>query len=240
MYTPTLKVTNSMSIKSGENPNDKVSKESEASVITGMSEQDKATLKKIDGVPNKTLQACGEKEATGMEAYRLQQGEHGGSNVFFNRDGKDCRYSLTDGVHGSMYLALAPDTAMKEVFQNKKGLKESDLDDYFMGTVVLEKDVDVLQMTTLLKKSHLTLHDVTTATREVTQALAKKVHAAGFDGMMFPSNVTGEQCLVLWHDKPSGDGLVTTKSQKSLSEFKLNGRDAADVLVFDLNIPVEE
>lgn len=228
-----------MSIKSGENPNSEVKKESEASVITVMNEQDKATLGKIELLENGTIQACGEKFIAGMETYRLQPGKHGGSNVFFNRDGKDCRYSLTDGVNGSMYLALAPDTAMKEVFQNKKGLKESDLDDYFMGTVVLEKEFNVLQVNKLLKKSSLTLHDVTTATREVTHSLAKKVHSAGLDGMMFPSNVTGEPCLVLWHDKPSGDGVATTKKQTSLSKFKLKGKDAADVLVFELGIPVE-
>ncbi len=229
-----------MSIKSGENPNGEVKKESEASVITAMNEQDKATLGKIEPLQNGTLQACGEKFIAGMETYRLQLGKHGGSNVFFNRDGKDCRYSLTDGVNGSMYLALAPDTAMKEVFQNKKGLKESDLDDYFMGTVVLEKEYKVLRLTELLKKSSLTLHDVTTATREVTHSLAKKVHSAGFDGIIFPSNVTGESCLVLWHDEPSGIGAAKTKNQTSLSNFKLKGKDAVDVLVFELGIPVEE
>ena len=33
-----------------------------------------------------------------LSASRLQFGCHGGSNVFFNRNGEDCRYSLIDGI----------------------------------------------------------------------------------------------------------------------------------------------
>ena len=89
-----------------------------------------------------------------------------------------------------MYVAKTPDTAMKEVFQHKTGLRESDLDNYIMGTVVIEKDIRVLQVSKLIKCSDLRLNDVTTSTRAVTHQLAEKVHSAGFDGMEFPSNVT--------------------------------------------------
>ena len=229
-----------MSIKSGENPNGEVKQTSEASVSSGMNEQDKTALEKIGQLQDDMFQQCGEIVAAGTETYRLQPGDHGGSNVFFNRNGKDYRFSLTDGENGLMYLARAPDTAMKEVFQNKTGLKESDLDNYFMGTVIIERDVKVLQVTTLIKKSGVTLHDLTTATRDVTRLLAKKVHSAGFDGMEFLSNVTGESCLVLWHGEPSGAGLATTRDQTRLSEFKHGGQEAADILVYRLGIPVEE
>lgn len=77
--------------------------------------------------------------------FRLQLGSHGGRSVFFNRNGEDCRYSFNDGVSGSMCVARTPDTVMKEVFQHKKGLRESDLNNYMMGTVVIEKDIRVLQ-----------------------------------------------------------------------------------------------
>ncbi|MBE8614811.1 RES domain-containing protein [Morganella morganii] len=129
---------------------------------------------------------------------------------------------------------------MKEVFQHKKGLRESDLNNYMMGTVVIEKDIRVLQVSKLIKSSDLTLHDVTTATRAVTHHLAEKVHSAGFGGMEFPSNVTGDPCLVLWHDNPAGTGLATTRSQTSLSQFEYQGKEAADILVYELGIPVEE
>ena len=49
-----------------------------------------------------------------------------------------------------MYVAKTPDTAMKEVFQHKTGLRESDLDNYIMGTVVIEKDIRVLQVSKLI------------------------------------------------------------------------------------------
>ncbi|MCV5675986.1 RES domain-containing protein, partial [Escherichia coli] len=64
---------------------------------------------------------------------------------------------------------------MKEVFQHKKGLRESDLDNYIMGKVIIEKDIRVLQVSKLIKSSDLTLHELTTATRAVTQLLAEKV-----------------------------------------------------------------
>ncbi|MGE9805459.1 RES domain-containing protein, partial [Escherichia coli] len=92
------------------------------------------------------FQHCEMTETAGTELFRLQVGSHGGSSVFFNRNGTDCRYSLNDGVNGSMYLARTPDTAMKEVFQHKKGLRESDLDNYIMGKVIIEKDIRVLQV----------------------------------------------------------------------------------------------
>ena len=81
---------------------------------------------------------------------------------------------------------------------------------------------------------------MTTSNRAVTQYLAKKVHSAGFDGMEFLSNVTGDPCLVLWHNDPAGTGLATTRSQTSLSQFEYQDKETADILVYDLGIPVEE
>lgn len=229
-----------MSLKSGVNQNDEVNQTVETSVNAGMNEQDVAALDKIGKLQDEQLQRCEMTDTSGTEVFRLQLGSHGGSSVFFNRNGEDCRYSLNDGVNGSMYVARTPDTAMKEVFQHKKGLRESDLNNYMMGTVVIEKDIRVLQVSKLIKGSDLTLHEVTTATRAVTHHLAEKVHSAGFDGMEFPSNVTGDPCLVLWHDDPAGTGLATTRSQTSLSQFEYQGKDAADILVYELGIPVEE
>ncbi|UAL58130.1 RES family NAD+ phosphorylase [Edwardsiella tarda] len=229
-----------MSIKLGENPNDDVNQTVETSVNAGMNEQDMAALDKISKLQDSQLQLSGDTERAKIEVFRLQFGCHGGSNVFFNRNGKDCRYSLIDGIHGSMYVARAPDTAMKEVFQHKKGLRESELDNYMMGSIVIERDIRILSVSKLIKRSNLTLHDVTTSNRAVTQYLAKKVHSAGFDGMEFLSNVTGDPCLVLWHNDPAGTGLATTRSQTSLSQFEYQDKEAADILVYDLGIPVEE
>ncbi|RXJ09086.1 RES family NAD+ phosphorylase [Lelliottia nimipressuralis] len=228
-----------MPITSEENRNDDIDLTAETSVSEDLSELDMAALEKIDALQVSELG----KRRTVIQAqtahYRLQPGHHGGSNVFFNRDGADYRYSLTDGVYGSMYLARSPVTSMKEVFQKKKGLKESDLDNYYMGTVVTEKDVVILQLNELVSATTLTIHDVTTPTRAVTQRLAAKIHAAGFDGMEYLSNVTGELCLVLWHDSPSGAGMASTATQQRLSDFEYNGKDAADILTWDLGIPVD-
>ena len=229
-----------MSLKSGVNLNDEVNQTVETSVNAGMNEQDVAALDKIGKLQDKQLQRCKMTYPSGTKVFRLQPGSHDGSSVFFNRNGGDNRYSLNDGVNGSMYVALTPDTAMKEVFQHKKGLRESDLNNYMMGIVVTENDIEVLQVSKLIKSTDLTLHDVTTTTRAVTHHLAEKVHSAGFGGMEFPSNVTSDPCLVLWYDDPSGTGLVTTQSQTSLSQFEYQGKEAADILVYDLGIPVEE
>lgn len=229
-----------MSLKSGVNPNDEVNQTVETSVNAGMNEQDLAALDKIEKLQNEQFQKYGMIVPSGTEVFRLQFGSHDGSSVFFNPNGEDCRYSLNDGVNGSMYVAPTPDTAMKEVFQHKKGLRESDLDNFIMGTVAIEKDICVLQVSKLIKGSDLRLHDVTTSTRAVTHLLAEKVHSAGFDGMEFPSNVTGDPCLVLWHDDPAGTGLATTRSQTSLSQFEYQGKEAVDILIYDLGIPVEE
>ena len=229
-----------MSSKSGVNPNDEVNQTVETSLNAGMNEQDVASLDKIGKLQDEQLQRCGMTVPSGTEVFRLQLGSHGGSSVFFNRNGEDCRYSLNDGENGSMYVAKTPDTAMKEVFQHKTGLRESDLDNYIMGTVVIEKDIRVLQVSKLIKCSDLRLNDVTTSTRAVTHQLAEKVHSAGFDGMEFPSNATSDPCLVLWHDDPAGTGMAITRSQTSLSQFEYQGKEAADILVYDLGIPVEE
>ncbi|MFJ5375234.1 RES family NAD+ phosphorylase [Pectobacterium versatile] len=226
--------------KSGDAQNDEVNQCTETSDIPEMSEIDKAACEKIQQLQDVTFHQTAKLYRAVMAYYRLQFGDHGGSSVFFNRNGKDFRYSLTDGVTGTMYVADSPLTAMKEVFQNKKGLKESDLDNYYLGTVVIGKDIKVVDVTALIRHSSLTLHNVTTADRRVTQLLAQKIQAAGFDGMEFPSNVTGEPCLVLWHNVPSGQGMATTQNQTRLSDFVFNGREAADILVDQLGIPVDE
>ncbi|XBS70245.1 RES family NAD+ phosphorylase [Acerihabitans sp. KWT182] len=228
-----------MAVKPGS-LNDVVKKLASTTVSVLKNEQDKAAYVKIEQLRDELLHDCGSKVLAGTKAFRLQQGEYGGSNVFFNRDGQDYRYSLIDGVNGSMYLAYTPKTAMKEVFKNKKGLRESDLNDHFMGVVDIEKDVKVLQITALSSKSDVTTHDVTTPTRAVTHLLAQKVHSAGFDGMEFTSNVTGEPCLVLWHNDPAGAGIATTGAQTPLSKFTYRGQEAAVILVYELGIPVEE
>lgn len=226
--------------KSGGNPNDEVNQSVNTSENTVMSEQDEAVLAKIAKLPEELFSKCEKLVGKGTETYRLQQESHDGNSVFFNQNGQDCRYNLVDGETGSMYLAETPETALKEVFQNKKGLKESDLEGYYMGVVALDKDVKVLQVDELIKNSGITVNDVTTSTRSVTQELARKVHKAGFDGMKYRSNVTSEPCLVLWHNEPSGKGVATTRKQTCLSELDWDGRETADILVNDLGIPVEE
>lgn len=226
--------------KSEGNPNGEVNQHADISVNTAMSKQDEAALAKINALSDKVLKQCGETIPAGTETFRLQHGSHDGSSVFFNQNGPDCRYNLEDGNTGTMYVALAPITALKEVFQNKIALTETDLEEYRMGRVEIERECNVLEMKQLITRSPVTLHDVTTSMRTVTQELARKIHAAGFDGIKFPSNVTGDDCLALWHPEPSGVGMAITQEQTRLSEFELNGREVAEILVDDLNISVEE
>lgn len=229
-----------MKTKLGVAQNDEVNQRTETSDIPEMSEIDKAACEKIQQLQDVTFHQSAKSYRAEMAKHRLQFGDHGGSNVFFNRNGKDYRYSLTDGVTGTMYVADSPLTAMKEVFQNKKGLKESELDNFYLGTVVIEKDIKVVDVTALVRHSSLTLHDVTTADRRVTQFLAQRIRAAGFDGMEFLSNVTGGECVALWHDDPSGQGFAHTGTQTRLSDCAFDGQEAADILVYELGIPVDE
>ncbi|TXE57065.1 RES domain-containing protein [Serratia nematodiphila] len=195
---------------------------------------------RINALSETVIKKCREIIPAGTETFRLQFGSHNGSSVYFNQNGPDCRYNLEDGNTGTMYVAIAPKTALKEVFQNKIAVTESDLDEYRMGKVEIERECHVLEVKQLITRSSVTLHDVTTSRRIVTQELARKIHAAGFDGIKFPSNVTGDDCLALWHTEPSGVGVAITREQTRLSEFELDGREAADILVDDLNISVEE
>lgn len=146
-----------MKTKSGVAQNDEVNQRTETSDIPEMSEIDKAACEKIQQLQDVTFHQSAKSYRAEMAKHRLQFGDHGGSNVFFNRNGKDYRYSLTDGVTGTMYVADSPLTAMKEVFQNKKGLKESELDNFYLGTVVIEKDIKVVDVTALVRHSSLTL-----------------------------------------------------------------------------------
>lgn len=230
-----------MFIKSEGNLNDEVKKAIDASVSADMNEDDLEAIAIISNLRTGQLSGCGkDMDAGKVILYRLQPGSYGGTSVYFNLLGEDYRFSLTDGKHGSMYLAYDPETALKEVFQKKKSLKESDLDKYYMGKVSVERNVKILQVQELVNKTRLTLHHVTTATRKVTQLLATIARAAGFDGMEYLSNVTGNNCLVLWHDNKAGAGMAVTHEQFCLTDFDFEGKDAADILVYDLNIPVGE
>ena len=201
---------------------------------------DQLVLNNIEGITDNTFTECADDCLKGSKNYRLQQGEHGGSHVFFNLDGRDTRFGLTHGRHGTMYLAADPLTAIKEVFQNKLGIRESDLNHYYMGTVVLEKDLRVINLPALITMTPLTLNNVTSSSRHVTQTLAAKVYAAGFDGIRYPSNVTTQGCLATWYNDPRGAGVARTETQICLSEFMYQGNHAADILVEVLGIPVEE
>lgn len=224
-----------------ENLNDDANQSTETDAdIKAQKKLDEAILSKFRNLDQKTLNRCGKVIPADTEMYRLQPGEHNGSNVFFNHNGADYRFSLTDGVHGSMYLAYTPGTSLKEVFQNKVSMKESDLEDYYLGKIAILKDVNVLQVNKLVSRTSIKIHDVTTDSRKVTQFLATIAHNAGFDGMEYTSNVTGESCLVLWHIDPSGQGMAITLEQTCLSDFEHDGKEAADILTWDLGISVEE
>ncbi|PQQ40598.1 RES domain-containing protein [Photorhabdus luminescens] len=175
--------------------------------------------------------------SVGTIFYRLQEGEHGGNGVFFNRDGEHTRYGLTNGTVGNLYLANSPRTSMKEVFQRLPAITDRELDGYHMATLVTEKELRIVDITRLAPKMHITAHQLTGTDYRITQQLAAKLspHA---DGLAYMSNVTLEPCIVLWHDDPSGKGMIRTEELKVLREFEHEGEIAEDILVNDLDIPV--
>ena len=205
-----------------------------------LSLQDAEALKKIDALSDLTITSCIISLPAGTRMVRLQEGAHGGSNVFFNRDGHDTRYGLVDGINGTMYTAPSPKTAMKEVFQKRKGMTESDLERYFIADIVMLAGVQILQTSQLVMKTGITVHDLTTGSRLVTQLLARRACDAGLNGIEFMSNVAQQTCYALWHSDPAGKKMAITKDQIRLSDFIYEGTEAADILTFELGIPVEE
>lgn len=205
-----------------------------------LSAQDTAALEKINALSDVTITSCSIILPAGSRMVRLQEGAHGGSNVFFNRDGRDTRYGLVDGTFGTMYTAPSPKTAMKEVFQKRKGMTESDLGRYFIADIVLLTGIQILQTSLLVMKTGITVHDLTTGSRLVTQSLARKASAAGLNGIEFISNVAQQTCYALWHSDHAGKEMAITQDQVRLSDFIFEGTEAADILTFELGIPVEE
>jgi hypothetical protein len=169
--------------------------------------------------------------------YRSQEGEHGGSGVFFNPDGQHTRYGLTDGNKGSLYVADDPNTSMKELLQNIPFIEVADLDKYHIARLVTEKELKVVDITKLAPKISITANQLTDGDYKTTQKLAKKLslHA---DGLMYVSNVTLKSCLVLWHAEKSGRGVIRTEECTMFSKFEHNGSKAEDILVNDLDILV--
>lgn len=229
-----------MTSKLGGNRQKQQNKTANKSKSASSQKSDSAVVAKIKQIAPETLKECSHTLPADSDYYRLQSESHGGSNVFFNQAGSDYRFNLVDGKTGAMYLATSPETAMKEVFQNKS-LIESDLDGYYMGIVTTERDLTILRSSDLIRKTSLTLHDLTTSVRQDTQYLARVAHHAGFDGMEYPSNVTTEPCFVLWHGDPSGKGIVKISQQSKLTDWDFsNGKEVADILVFELGVSVEE
>lgn len=229
-----------MTYEENQNPTANLSGSKNDSNTKSISAKDLSIIGKINIVTAEDFKKSANTLKEGSDDYfRLQLGEHGGSNVFFNPKGSDTRYGLTDGINGTIYVAKSPLTAMKEVFQNKS-LLESDLEKYYIANLIIDKDFQIVEATKLVKMTTLTLNDITSSSRHVTQSLAKKVHSAGYGGISFPSNVTTEECIVLWHDDPKGNGALSTQKQTCLSKYSYQGSEAADILVEQLGIPVEE
>lgn len=205
-----------------------------------LSVQEAEALKKIGAISDLTIASCCTSLPAGIRMVRLQEGAHGGSSVFFNRDGHDTRYGLVDGKNGTMYTASSPKTAMKEVFQKRKGMRESDLERYFIADIVMLAGIQILQTSQLVMKTDITVHDLTTGSRLVTQLLAKRAFDAGLNGIEFMSNVAQQTCYALWHRDPAGKEMAVTQDQVRLSDFIYEGTEAADILTFELGIPVEE
>ncbi|EJL93198.1 RES family NAD+ phosphorylase [Pantoea sp. GM01] len=205
-----------------------------------LSLQDSEALRKIDALSDLTIASCSIFLPAGTRMVRLQEGAHGGSSVFFNHDGRDTRYGLVDGKNGTMYTAPSPKTAMKEVFQKRKGMTESDLERYFIADIVMLTGVQLLQTSQLVIKTSITVHDLTTGSRLVTQLLARRACDAGLNGIEFMSNVAQQTCYALWHSDPAGKEMAITQDQIRLSDFIYEGTEAADILTFELGIPVEE
>ena len=194
---------------------------------------------KIESLHDTTLKSCTVTLPTESVLYRVQDGNYSGNCVYFNTDGLNTRFGLNDGKTGTMYVAKEAPTALKEVFKGMS-IKESDLKNYYNGTVVTTKELNILDVNQLVRKTGITMHDVTTSSRCDTQSLAKKVRAAGFDGILFQSNVTSDACIALWHTPGNSAGIARTGTLSQLSSFRDgNGQSAASILINDLGISVD-
>lgn len=220
-----------------ENQNDEViNTETNVPEVEKLDKADLESYTKLEALSLDDLKGC-VVELDIFVGHRLQPGTHGGSSCFFNLSG-DTRFCVNDGVIGTMYIAEDEITAMKEVFQGTDVISPSEFQNYYMGHVVTEKKVKILSISELLIRTNIKLRDLTSSSRFVTQSFARKVREAGMDGIEYASNVSSKTCYALWHDDPSGKGLIHTVTQTSLSDLKINSREAADILVYDMKVAI--
>jgi len=203
-----------------------------------VNQEKKEINRKIEALTTATIKKSSIILSKNTKIYRLQKGEYNGNGVFFNTVGEFSRYGLNNGVKGSLYSAFTPRTSIKEVFKANPFISRDDLNTYYMGTLVTEQDLTIVDITKLLPKTHITTHQLTSCDYTITQKLAKKL-AENADGFIFLSNVTSEKCLVLWHDDISSEtSIVRTEKLTVFSKFKFKGKIAEDILVEDLDISV--
>jgi hypothetical protein len=220
-----------------ENQNDEViNTETNVPEVEKLDNADLESYTKFEALSLDDLKDCADELDISL-GYRLQLGTHDGSSCNFNMSG-NTRFCVNDGVIGTMYIAEDETTAMKEVLQGTDVISPSEFQNYYMGHVVTEKKLKILSIPKLLLRTNITLRDLTSSSRFVTQSFARKVREAGMDGIEYVSNVSSKTCYALWHDDPSGEGLIHTVKQTSLSDLKINSREAADILVFDMKVAI--
>ncbi|PQJ70480.1 hypothetical protein BTO01_03980 [Vibrio jasicida] len=169
------------------------------------------------------------------------------SGVFFNPDGSNTRFGLVNTKFGTMYTSSFKRTAVHELLQDGESMTESDVARIFMNVVIAQKQLLLLDADSLVRctsgEHKITIHDLTTADRQTTQAFAEEVCNAGYDGIVFTSNVSGDKAHVIWADldveSKFDNGIFQTQSQTSLSYEEIEGKEAVDYLIDIMKISVE-
>lgn len=174
----------------------------------------------------------------GPEYFKVQDGEYGGNGVFFNQKSQT-RFSLMDKSKGVIYLALTPETALKEVFQEEKVIDKSDLEVNYIAQLKAGRELVLFDEGPLAQQLGVAVGDLLgpKAVYPYTQLLAQALspHA---DGIQYLSRHTGKPCIVLWSDFTDGNGCLETISVTSLSNYHHGGKSTKEILKFDLNILV--
>ncbi|EOV8839295.1 RES family NAD+ phosphorylase [Cronobacter dublinensis] len=171
--------------------------------------------------------------------FKVQPGFFSGNGVHFNFNSNN-RFSLKDKSKGVLYLALTPQTALKESFQEEVTIDLQDLKIYCMAELQATRNLKIFDVRALALLLKIPVGDLMGPKEPVyphTQQLAQLL-AQYADGMLYLSRHTGKECIVLWSDSVNGGGCLDTKSVISLNEYSHNGKSAKQILKSELNIGV--
>lgn len=174
----------------------------------------------------------------GSGYFKIQDQYHDGNGVYFNPH-SDNRFSLSDKSKWPMYMADSPHTACSEFFQDEEFIDRSDFETNCMAEITTERPLKVFDLKRLAPHLGLPIGDLMApkATYPLTQQLAMEMsqHA---DGVEYLSRHSGSPCLAIWSNQEGGDGLLSTASVTTLSQYEHQGKSARQILRTECNVRI--